>query len=177
MAKRDSSGRFVQGGGGGSGSGTSSAGGVTIRDRDTGLKDLLKRFAPGVVGVTVGVHESEGSAEHGEATVLDVALFNEFGTEDIPERSFIRAWSDENEEANRGRLKAVAEAVFKKNVPSIEVGLARFGVFCVGDVQKRIASGLSPALAPATVQRKGSSVPLIDTGQLRSSISHKVKPK
>lgn len=147
-----------------------------IRDTDRGLKALMKRFKSQAVGVTVGVHEAEGAASHGdEVTNLDVALFHEFGTEDIPERSFIRAWSDENEAANRERLSKIGEALVKGKVPDLETGLARFGVLAVADVQKRMVAGIPPELSPVTIARKGSSTPLIDTGQLKSSISFQVK--
>jgi hypothetical protein len=41
-------------------------------------------------------------------------------------------------------------------------------------VQMRISQGIPPALAQATVDRKKSSVPLVDTGQLRSAITWQV---
>jgi hypothetical protein len=149
---------------------------VKITERDNGYKALLARFDAPQGSVTIGVHEAEGSAptEDGEATLLDVAMFNEFGTASIPPRSFIGAWSDENEETNRERLRLIGEAVVAGKLPSIEVGLERFGLLCVADVQERIAAGIPPENAPSTIEKKGSSAPLIDTGQLRSSITHQV---
>ena len=41
--------------------------------------------------------------------------------------------------------------------------------------EAKIASNIPPALAPETIERKGSSVALIDTGQLRSSITWQVE--
>ena len=147
-----------------------------VRDSDRGAKALLKRLKSAKAsGVTVGVHEAEGSASHGEVSNIDVALFHEFGTEDIPERSFIRAWADENEAANSERLRKIGEAVVRGAVPSVEVGLERFGALAVADVQRRIVSGIPPELADSTVARKGSSTPLVDTGQLKSSVTYQVK--
>lgn len=152
-----------------------------VRDVDRGLKALLQRITPKAVtpAVEVGVLEGDGEQQYAdsEATVLDVATWNEFGTEDIPARSFLRGWADENESANVERMRRIGQAVMQGKLPSVEAGLARFGVFAVGSIQKRIADGISPENAPSTVARKGSSTPLIDTGQLRSSITYRVPSK
>ncbi len=150
-----------------------------VVDRDRGLKALLQRITPKAStqpAVDVGVLEGDGERQYGnsEATVMDVALFNEFGTETIPPRSFLRGWADENEQANIERMRRIGEAVMQGKLPSVEAGLARFGVFAVGSIQKRIADGIPPPNAPSTVAKKGSSTPLVDTGQLRSSISSRI---
>jgi hypothetical protein len=43
------------------------------------------------------------------------------------------------------------------------------------DVKQYIASGSFAPLSPVTIARKGSSKPLIDTGQLRQSITYEVR--
>lgn len=151
--------------------------GGKVTTRDNGANALLKRMraSKGPIAVTVGVHAEEGNAPHGEATNLDVAAFHEFGTEHIPRRSFIADWADENEEKNRERLRKIGEAIVSGTVPSVEVGLERFGVLAVADVQKRIVGGIDPPLSDVTIERKGSSTPLIDTGQLRSSVTYRVE--
>jgi len=136
--------------------------------------------------VSVGIHEEEGAAEHeiqidGEAapsgpppTVAEVASFNEFGL-GVPQRSFIRAWADENEVENRENLRKIGQAVVKgKLAGGPKQGLERFGLHAVGSIQKRMADGVPPPNAPSTVDAKGSSTPLIAAGQLRSSITFKV---
>ena len=45
----------------------------------------------------------------------------------------------------------------------------------VGQIQARISAGIPPPLAESTIARKGSSVPLIDTGQLRSAVTYEVR--
>jgi hypothetical protein len=50
----------------------------------------------------------------------------------------------------------------------------------VGQAQANISAGGSPAFAPnkpATIARKRSSKPLINKGQLRSSIAHRVEQR
>jgi hypothetical protein len=49
------------------------------------------------------------------------------------------------------------------------------GMRVVGDIQDRISDGIPPPNSPITIARKGSSKPLIDSGQLRQSISFEVR--
>jgi hypothetical protein len=139
--------------------------------------------------VTVGIHEEQGAATHqqednfgegfGQAsppTIAEVGAFHEFGL-GVPQRSFIRAWADENDGVNKKRLRKIADAVVSGHISSPRQGLERFGLLAVGEIQRRMADGIEPALDERTVKQKGSSVPLIDTGQLRSSITHRVERK
>lgn len=116
----------------------------------------------------------QASAANGPPlTVLEVAIMNEFGTDTIPERSFIRAWVDLEGDEARKWMRALIKQVIRGAITK-EVALERFGQKVQGSIQARIADGIPPPNAPATVERKGSSTPLIDTGQLRSSITYKV---
>lgn len=55
--------------------------------------------------------------------------------------------------------------------------LKKAGAFLEGAIKETITKGRSewPPLKPETIKRKGSSKPLIDTGKLRASITHKVE--
>ncbi|MDF7681191.1 hypothetical protein PT300_11600 [Enterobacteriaceae bacterium ESL0689] len=46
-----------------------------------------------------------------------------------------------------------------------------------GEVKRKIQSGIAPPLDPKTIARKGSSRPLIDTGNLLQSITYEVRDK
>lgn len=149
-----------------------------IRDTDKGFQAFLERAreASKGAGVSVGVHAAEGAeAEEGGLTVLDVAIFNEFGL-GVPERSFLRAWIDENTAVNTELLRRAAVMALKggKTLPQ---ALELLGMKFAGGIQSRIAQGISPANAPATIAKKGSSTPLIETGQLRQAITHLVRDK
>lgn len=181
-AKRDAHGRFIKGSGGGAPRTSSGPGGTAkITDVDHGAKALRETLeAFGHVRIEVGVLEKDGAQVHksttGEepVTVIQVAAWHEFGTEDIPARSFLRAYVDENQARLRAMLSALAVSVAtgkRTKADALEI----LGAKMVGEIQARIAAGIDPPLSPATIARKGSSVPLIDTGQLRSSISFRVR--
>jgi len=150
----------------------------SVRETDNGHKALLKRIENSRVTLTVGIHEAEGGASEGDGdlTVLDVANIHEFGAPaaGIERRSMIADWSDEAEERNLADLQKVGEAVVKGSLPSFSNGIDRLGLKFVGDVQVRMREGIPPELADSTVAAKGSSTPLIDTGQLLTSIRHQV---
>lgn len=152
---------------------------MTFRDTDRGYKALRQRLSERAQQVTVGIHEDVGSQVHkdSDATIAEIASFHEFGTSRTPERSFIRAWADEKKAEHEQSLRQIAGAVASGQVASVEQGLERFGVRCVGEVQRRIRDGIPPPLAESTVEAKGSSTPLIDSGELWTSVKHKVEPE
>ena len=147
--------------------------GFHLRDTDHGwkarLKGLLALKAP--AHIDVGILESAGVEKDG-TSVIDVAEWNEFGTATIPERSFIRAWFDEAEPQLRQDFAALMRTVAAGKRTRAEV-LELMGQRMVGQVQARMSAGIPPPNKPATVRRKGSSTPLIDTGVLRSSVTYR----
>lgn len=154
-------------------------GGVT--DTDRGLKLLLRNLKDVAKGraLTVGVHGPEGEARHEDPggksnlTVLDIAVIHEYGLGFNPERSFIRDWYDSKRSEHEAKLAAIVTEVLKGTY-DIDTGLGRLGALFQGEIQARISAGIPPPLSPITIAWKESSTPLINTGQLRSSILWKV---
>ena len=94
----------------------------------------------------------------------------------IPARSFLRATVDENIDA--------LSSLIAKQIDQISDGKQTgqgaaelIGIYMQGLVQKRISDGIAPANKAATIRRKGSSKPLVDTGELKASIVWKVTKK
>lgn len=106
-------------------------------------------------------------------TLVEVACANEFGTDRVPARSFIRDWYDEALPTIREKLRNLMIEVVRGN-RTRDQALELLAQWCVGSIQARIAAGIAPANADSTIARKGSSTPLIDTGQLRSAISYRI---
>lgn len=152
---------------------------VKIIDRDRGYKRLRQEFARARRSgphVTVGIQGSQAVADHSGAgiTVAQVGAYNEFGTSRIPARSFVRSTVDGNSRLYSRMLADVARSWIARRL-SLAQGLGLVGAKVAGDIKLRIAAGISPPNAAATIARKGSSTPLIDTGQLRSSITSAVR--
>ena len=150
---------------------------MTVRDRDRGAQALLRRMKKrpkirvGVMGSEAAEAKSVRGGGRGETTVIDVATKHEFGI-GVPKRSFITDWADESEEEAKRRLRKAAERIAEQG--NLEQELNRFGLWAQGEIQMRISRRIDPPISQATVDRKGSDVPLIDTGQLRSSVTYDV---
>lgn len=147
---------------------------ATVTDTDKGLRKLFKRLAGTRGKVAIGVLGNVAGKAHGATTLYDVAAANEFGTSRIPARSFLRDTLDLNEAKVRAFCSKQAALVLKGTITN-EIALEKVGLFVQGLIQSRIAAGIAPANEPATIKAKGSSKPLIDSGQLRGSISYEVR--
>jgi len=149
---------------------------VKITTRDRGARALGERLR-GVKrtrAITVGVHEDDGSATTDDGlTVAEVAEINEFGL-GVPERSFVRAFAEETEAEHVETMRKLGEAIVKGRTTAI-AGLEAVASLYRGKIQAKVASGIDPANAESTIRQKGSATPLIDTGQLRSSVDARVE--
>lgn len=143
-----------------------------VKEIDNGYKALIDAiFVLDKPKIAVGVFEADGQVDVGGGTTLiEVAIINEFGGEGIPARSFLRAWFDENKERAQKALMVLLQGVIKGDTQPKQA-LERFGLWLQGEIQRRIAQGIPPTNADSTIAKKGSSKPLIATGQLRSSIT------
>lgn len=119
-------------------------------------------------GVRVGLRAGGASGE-----VVQYAAHNEFGTERIPSRPWMRRTADNGKAAVAAQMGALARGVVDGRLGA-EAALDRLGLWYVNELQKSIQSspGWAAPLSPATVARKGSSVPLIDTRAMLRSVDH-----
>ena len=168
---------------GGVGSGRrKNAGGFSVTDKDRGYQKMKKEFKNLGGNLKVGIQgwdalkskkDSDGEAISG-LTVVDVGTFHEFGAEGIPQRSFLGDTVDLNRQTYDQIISRLIYNIMlgKMNAKN---GLELFGLRVVKDVQKRIADGIDPENADSTIAAKGSSKPLVDTGQLRQSITFVVE--
>ena len=138
------------------------------------VKRLVKDLKDGKAYTKIGVvGDKAGQREEGGLTNAQLAMYQEFGTENIPARSFInKPFAN-----NKGKyLRALAELLPKvlEGTMPVSKALNLVGLAGEKDMRDAIRDGIPPPLAPATIAAKGSSKPLIDTGQLLRSISHLV---
>ena len=118
--------------------------------------------------VFVGL-QSDQKYEDG-TSMVDVAAFNEFGTSTIPARPFFK----QSYENHRDELQNICARAAKSVISGgpADKALDMIGAFTTGLVQEEILNGNFAPNAPSTIKRKGSDVPLIDTGEMRQSIHH-----
>jgi len=140
-----------------------------IQSKDLGYASMRMRLRQmqgsfTKVGVQAGSKESDGVTD-----LVTVAAANEFGTDTIDERSFIRSTFEENKESLAALSKAEAQAIIEGR-KTVENSLQLMGAYHVGQIQAKIHSNIPPPNDQKTIDRKGSSVTLIDSGQLVQSI-------
>jgi hypothetical protein len=154
----------------------------SLNDTDKGYRALMKRLQENVApSLRVGVFGARADVIHEDSTLTvgDIATMHEFGFEHVRgqyyvlERSWLRGYYDENQARLQEMVRRVAEAVAQGKMTR-EQGLNLLGLKIAGEIKQRLQAGITPPLAESTVKAKGSSVPLIDSGQFVNSIAHEV---
>ncbi len=137
------------------------------------LEALLKKTQK-YSHVAVGILQDENHDEH--FSVVDLAMVHEYGSSNgrIPQRSFIRSTCDAKRKEHLKIMQTLQSKIVKGSI-TIHQALTQLGEVVSKDMVQAINSGIEPDLAPATIIRKNSSKPLIDTGRLKGAISHKVR--
>lgn len=107
--------------------------------------------------------------------ISDIAAIHEFGAPSvrIPERSFLRAGIRENLPAIRAKQADLVRQVANKKL-GVSTALNRLGQFMADKVRDKLEHGPFVPLKQTTINIKGSSIPLIDTGVLRNAIGYEV---
>lgn len=141
-----------------------------VKDSDPGFRKFRRQLKGGPNAVNIGLFGEQGS------DIVIYAASNEFGTDKIPERSFLRSTVDEKRRELRKFIDKNKVAITQGPLQRRQV-LARLGLFAENEVVAKIDRGPFIPNKPATIARKGSSKPLIDTGRLRGSIISKVVTK
>jgi hypothetical protein len=152
----------------------------------TKIREAVINMGAASAIVRVGVQGEKGAAnhQHSKLTVAQIADVHEFGRVIvqpkmrrvivIPERSFLRKTVDIHREAIARREMLALQGVLYKEWP-LSKALGLLGAYVVGLCQQRIANRIPPKNSDWTIAKKKSNVPLIDTGQLRNSITWKVE--
>lgn len=91
----------------------------------------------------------------------------------IPERSFMRTTFDTKINSWLEFFEDQIELVVTGELKAKQC-FERLGQRMVSDIQQKMTDVRTPPLSPATVQRKGSTNPLLDTGELRRRVTYKV---
>lgn len=144
-----------------------------------GLEDFLRNIG-GQWVTRVGILENKASSPHANSPLTngEIGVVHELGsmTNNIPPRSFLRLPLETKAKDLLERMggKTIQTAIANNKIKDV---YALLGVIAEGFIKQAFSTqgyGQWEALKPSTVKAKGSSNPLIDTGQLRRSISSDV---
>lgn len=132
--------------------------------------------------VAVGIFGPKGEKpkrvkgkEPSELTVLEVATMNEYGR-GRPARPVIRPTIQKNKAKVKTMMRDGTRKMIANPSFTFDKTVKIIGAFLEGEIKKKVSDGVAPANAESTIRRKGSSKPRVDTGQEKSSWTHKVFP-
>lgn len=149
---------------------------VAVQDIDRGWGRIVKSLVEmNGKEIAVGIMAGEKAAD-GKTDLAAIGAYNEFGTERIPERSFLRSTFDAKNDQWHAMAQAGAGAIVDGR-ETVDDLLKTLGQVMEGDVKRKIGDGPFTPNAPGTILAKKSDTPLIDTGRMRQSIRAVVRKR
>lgn len=144
---------------------------VTVPNLESVLNDITKELSKVTTDkfVTVGIHQDD-TARPDQANNAQIGAMNHFGTDKIP----ARPWLDVGvASGSQEILDTIADGI--EDGEHIYPIMNRVGLVAVAAVQNYMDELSSPGNAPSTIKRKGDDNPLIDTGELKQSVTYKIR--
>jgi len=136
-------------------------------DYGKALKKLLKNQE-----VVAGLPKGKA-----DTSIIERGVKNEFGTEYIPARSFIRVPVINGKDDFFKLAKMEAKKIFELKTTS-EKSLSLLGILMSDKMKASFQDNDWAPNAESTIKAKGSSTPLIGiTGQMRQNITYEVRRK
>lgn len=116
--------------------------------------------------------------------VVQRAVWNHYGTRGgasgggwggpIPARPFVLNAIRKNKKKYLQALKTSAGKLVRGET-TLDTVMTKLGIVAQGDIQDEITSLRNPPNSKVTIALKGSSNPLIDTGEMRGAVTYEVK--
>ena len=152
-------------------------------EEDRSFYDAILDEVQKLDGSYVLVGFQEGEVTHAETkngrdkkaglSLPQIAAQNEFGTDHIPARSFMRTSYDENKK----KIEIATNSEYEKIIDgtsTVKRSLGLIGKLMEQMIRNKIRSIHYPPNSPRTIAIKKSSKPLIDFGQMISAVHSKV---
>ena len=134
---------------------------------------------PSKIGVKYGFLEGKSAKYKDGTPVINVAIWNEFGTErngkpHIPERPFFRTTWSKRLNVYQKKIHDYYMNLLNGKVSDAEDFFNLLGAQASNELKIEISSGKWTPNAPSTIARKKSDVPLVDTGEMKRSVTWEV---
>lgn len=140
-------------------------------------ENQIKQFKNSAI--KIGLPEKVGGQTHKDSdmTIAQIGAIHEYGVpeKNIPKRSFLRE-PMLNAQKDINKLIKIKFSAVAENRLSVGRALDQMGLYGQKISQKSFTNNDWASLKPATIKAKGNkSNPLIDSGQLRQSITYIVE--
>ncbi|MFM0044120.1 hypothetical protein [Paraburkholderia sediminicola] len=134
--------------------------------------------------VLIGIPDSDPERQDGPISNAQIGYIQETGSpaNNIPARPFLVPGVQDVQEQCAERLGKAANAALGGSMQAAERQLTSAGVTAENSVKRKINSNIQPELADSTLEarrRRGVTRKntLVDTGQLRNSVTHVIRNK
>lgn len=138
-----------------------------VIDRDMGFKAMKDFHVANAKGGYIDVGYFVES-------IATYAAANEFGTDRIPSRAFMRSTIDRNRRKYERMIQDATLRAQKLNIP-LETALLRVGNEVRNDIIQAIRGWSTPPNAESTAAKKGYNAPLTETGQMQRALNIRTK--
>lgn len=129
--------------------------------------------------ILIGVPEAKSSRKSGDITNAELAFIHSEGSpaRNIPPRPFLQPAIEANQDRIAELHRGLFKAALNGGAGRTEIELKKIGMYGQNIARDWFTNPSNhwPALRPATIARKGSDKPLIDTGQLRKSVTYVIR--
>lgn len=146
-------------------------------EHNGGLKGFLERFREiGKPKVYIGVPASKNGMHEGGINMATLLALHVLGapSRGIPQRDPLRPPLINNAQRYTDLMaQGIKNALANSTDPNVVY--EKIGIVASNDVKDYFVSGSFKPLDQKTIDRKGSSKPLVDTGELRSSITYEIR--
>lgn len=157
---------------------------VTVtKDRFNEIFKSLKKLS--TKDVLIGVPQEKTGREVAKelgvkksmVTNAELMFIHTNGSEllNIPKRPTIEPTIEQNQEAIARKIKKIAMDAIDNNNDNSDAELEKIGIWLVNKVRAKFGSDELAPNSPYTIKQKGSDRPLIDTGQLRNSVTYVIR--
>ena len=139
------------------------------KTKGDGVEGLKKQTQAGgtKVGFVLGLGEHPNAPGH---SISEVAAWQEFGTDDIPERPFLRITIREQRSVYVEITREMMSKILKGKMTADQAA-GLLGLKAVADVRNKIDAIRSAENADSTVDIKGFDNPLVHSGIMKKSVT------
>lgn len=155
---------------------------MPIKESGNGMADIKKAITFFKNNrCLVGIPQAKGSRSKDEITNVELAFIHTYGSpkRNIPARPFIEpaiAQPDVKRKISE-RMKAAVLHAIDGDTGAALLEMHKAGQYGENAVKDYIGSDNLTPNSEATIRQKGSDAPLIDTGSLRSSVTHVIEER
>jgi hypothetical protein len=152
--------------------------GATFRQRNpSATKNILHAILDaGKFEVAVGFPRGKAQAYPDGTSVINIAAAHVYGV-GVPERDFMAFAKKDIAHVTKSIMEKVAKSTVEIDPDKAMKLREAAGIAAADAIRASIIKLDDPPNSPATIAKKGSSNPLVDTGHMKDSVTHIVRKR